>query len=276
MKALAGVIGWPVAHSLSPALHTAWIEAAGLDASYVHLPVKPGDEAAAFRGLAALGLKGANVTLPHKEAALTLADHATALARRCGAANLLTVAGGALTADNTDVKGFLAGLPTEGLSQDRPAVVMGAGGAARGVVVALVIAGWRAITVVNRSIEKAQALIAAVAAPDMSCVIRSSPWEERAAALEDAGVLVNATSLGMTGKPELDLDLELLPNDALVYDVIYTPIRTELLKRAEARGNACVDGLDMLIGQARPSFEMLFGHPAPISVDARAVLLERL
>jgi shikimate dehydrogenase len=270
---VAGVVGWPVAHSLSPTLHGAWIAALGLDAVYKAFAVPPEDALRALRSLPASGLAGVNVTVPHKATALAAADRATKRAERIGVANLLTVThDGLIRADNTDALGFLDGLIRAGVDALGPAVVLGAGGAARAVAVALAEAGCREICFLNRSVEKARDL----AALAKSCGIETTfarPWSDAARALKGARLLVNATSLGMHGAAPLDVpDLSVLAPDAAVYDLVYAPRETELLKAAKALGLKAIEGLDMLIGQARPSFEAFFGVAPPESVDARTLL----
>ncbi|MGD2134062.1 MAG: shikimate dehydrogenase [Maricaulaceae bacterium] len=272
---VAGVAGWPIAHSLSPVLHNAWIAAAGLDAVYAPFAVRPEQAAAAFKSIAALGLRGLNVTVPHKEAALAAADEATPTAQRIGAANLLTVREDrSLLADNTDAHGFLDGLARAGVQTGERAVLLGAGGAARAVVAALADAGWRALVIVNRDQAKAAALCAL--ATDLGLPAQALGWDKVAEALNGAGLVVNATSLGMTGAPPLEVDLSNVAAGGAVYDLVYTPRETALLKAARARGLVAVEGLDMLIGQARPSFEAFFGAAPPESIDARALLEQAL
>ena len=268
---VAGVAGWPVAHSLSPLLHGAWIAAAGLDAVYAPFAIKPDDALDAFRAIGRLGLKGLNVTVPHKQVALEAADHVRPAAERVGAANLLSVtADGALVADNTDVQGFLHGLTRAEVAADGPAAILGAGGAARAVIVGLADAGCAEIRLVNRSADKAQALAELAAQLGVRAQVFS--WDDAERALDDALLLVNATSLGMAGAAPLSLVLHGLRDDAAVYDLVYTPRETALLESARRRGLVAIEGLDMLIGQARPSFETFFGAPPPDDVDVRALL----
>lgn len=272
---VAGVVGWPVAHSLSPTLHGAWIAALGLDAAYKAFAVSPEDAPAALRSLPETGLAGVNVTVPHKATALQAADRVSQRAERIGVANLLTVMPrGEIQADNTDALGFLDGMARAGVDGRGPAVVLGAGGAARAVAVALAEAGCQDIRFLNRSVEKAQQL----ADLAKSCGIEETaarPWSDAADVLRGARLLVNATSLGMHGSQPLDVpDLLLLAEDAAVYDLVYAPRETELLKTAKACGRVAIEGLDMLIGQARPSFEAFFGVAPPESIDARALLAQ--
>ena len=272
---VAGVVGWPVAHSRSPKLHGHWLQHYRIPGAYVPLAVQPGRLAAALRGLAALGFAGCNVTVPHKEEALALVDHADAAARRIGAANLVVVhRDGSLHGFNTDAYGFLANLRERapGWRADAgPAVVLGAGGAARAVVAALSDAGAPEVRLVNRTADRAQALATALGGK-----VRVVAWADRAAALDGAALLVNTTTQGMHGQPALDLDLSALPDAAVVTDLVYVPIETPLLAAARARGNAAVDGLGMLLHQAVPSFAAWFGVTPEVTPELRAAIAATL
>lgn len=272
---VAGVLGWPVAHSLSPRLHGYWLEQYGVDGAYVPLATPPAALDAALAGLVALGFRGANVTVPHKEAVAARLARLTPAARRIGAVNTLVVADdGRLEGDNTDAFGFTENLRAAGVVAPQPplaAVVLGAGGAARAVIVALLDAGCGEIRVVNRSTARAHALAAA-----MGGAIRVVAWADRAAALAGAGLLVNATTLGMTGQPALELALDALPRAAAVTDLVYTPLRTPLLAAAAARGHPIVDGLGMLLHQARPGFRAWFGREAEVSEALRRFVIAGL
>jgi shikimate dehydrogenase len=267
----AGVIGWPVAHSRSPKLHGYWLQQYGIDGAYLPLTVQPGHMAAALRGLAALGFAGCNVTVPHKEAALALADHAEPAARRIGAANLIVVQpDGSLHAGNTDGFGFLENLHERApgwQAQAGPAVVLGAGGSARAVVAALCDAGCPEIRLLNRTRARAETLADALGGP-----IRLLDWNERGSALDGAALLANTTTQGMTGQPALDLDLSALPIAAVVTDLVYVPLETPLLAAARARGNRVADGLGMLLQQARPSFAAWFGVMPEVTAELRAMI----
>jgi shikimate dehydrogenase len=269
---IAGVVGWPVEHSLSPTLHAAWIAALGLDAAYSAFAVPPEEAESALRNLAATGLVGVNVTVPHKEVALTVAERPSPRASRIGAANLLTLdADGHLAADNTDALGFLDGLVRAGHEAVGPVAILGAGGAARGVVVALADAACAEVRLVNRTPAKARVLAALAESLGVAASVHA--WTEAPVALTGARLLVNATSLGMRGAPALEVpDLSRLTPDAAVYDLVYAPRETALLAAARACGLKAIEGLDMLIGQARPSFEAFFGVAPPDAVDARALL----
>ncbi|MFI4947561.1 MAG: shikimate dehydrogenase [Alphaproteobacteria bacterium] len=275
---LAGIMGWPVAHSRSPALHNFWLDENGIDGAYVPLAVRPEDLGQALRALPALGFRGCNLTLPHKEMALSIVDRVEASARRIGAMNTVIVAAdGSLSGSNTDVYGFCENLrdavpdwqPTAG-----PAVVLGAGGAARAVVAALIEMGVGELRLVNRTLARAQRVAAELTAPTTRITIHR--WDARDGALEDAGLLVNSTSLGMTGEPELAIDLARLPPRAVVADLVYVPLETGLLAAAGRRGNPCVDGLGMLLHQGRPGFEAWFGMPVRVTRELRAAILTTL
>lgn len=269
---LAGVIGWPVGHSKSPRLHNRWLERYGIDGAYVPLPVSPDRFEQVVRALPFAGFAGCNVTVPHKEAALALADTVDPVARRIGAANTLVFqANGRIDACNTDGFGFLENL-RQGAPAWRaeagPAVVLGAGGAARAVCVSLLDAGVPLLRLANRTRARAEVLAA-----ELGGAIEVIDWPVSADALGDAGVLVNTTTLGMTGQAALDIDLTALPTAALVTDIVYAPLETELLKAAARRGNPVVDGLGMLLHQARPGFAAWFGTLPEVTAELRAFVL---
>ena len=250
---LAGIIGWPVAHSRSPRLHGFWLERHAIDGAYVPLAVRPEDFAAAVRGLAAAGFAGANVTLPHKRAAFALCDNVEASAQRAGAVNTLVFQDGRITGSNTDGWGFLANLRAHGVNPVAgPVLLLGAGGAARAIAAALLEEG-AAVTVANRTPDHANALAADLPA------LRVLPWEQRNEALPDHALLVNATLLGMQGHPPLEIDLDYAPRTLAVADVVYVPLETPLLAAATARGLPAVEGLGMLLYQAVPGFRAWFG-----------------
>lgn len=268
-------MGWPVEHSRSPVLHGFWLKQYKIDGEYLLLPVPPAELARALRGLAARGFVGCSVTLPHKEAALALVDRVDAAARRVGAVNAITVAAdGTLEGRNTDVLGFHANLEASVPGWDTsngPAVVLGAGGAARAVVAALLDHGAPEIRLLNRHRARAEALAAALGGP-----IEILAWEKRADALAGAALLVNATSLGMVGQPPLDLALDALPATAVVNDIVYVPLATPLLQAARRRGNPAVDGLGMLLQLARPSFAAWFGIMPEVTPALRAAVVATL
>ena len=263
---LAGVLGWPVSHSRSPRLHGHWLETLGIDGAYVPLPVQPDRFADAVKALADLGFRGANVTIPHKQAAFEVCDVVDATAQRAGAVNTLVFRDGRIEGSNTDGFGFLESVreqapgwqPAQG-----PVVLLGAGGAARAIAAALLDAGCPLVTLVNRSRDRAEAL-----ARDLGGAVAVS----EAPPLEDAALLVNTTSLGMQGQPPLAIDLAPLPEAAIVADIVYVPLETPLLAAARARGLAGVDGLGMLLHQARPGFEAWFGAAPRVDATLRAVV----
>jgi len=265
----ACVIGWPVEHSRSPVIHRYWLKQYGLDGAYEKEAVKPEDLPAFLGGLAARGYAGANVTLPHKEAALRLATVADEAARTIGAANTLWLdEAGRLNASNTDAYGFMTNLNAvaPGWNEGRrPVMVLGAGGAGRAVLHGLLAEGASRILLANRTSGRAQELADAFG-PAVTVV----DWRERDRALLGCGLLVNATSLGMTGKEALDLDLALLPSDAAVADLVYSPLETRLLAAARGRDNRAVDGLGMLLHQAVPGFERWFGVRPAVTDELRA------
>lgn len=272
---LAGVMGWPIAHSRSPRLHGFWLERYGIDGAYVPLAVAPEDLEAAFRLLPRLGYRGFNLTAPHKERALELADRLTPQAERIGAVNtVIRQEDGSLLGDNTDAYGFIASLRQQvpdWRSEGDTAVVLGAGGAARAVTVALLDAGCRDVRLCNRTLGRAKALAAEIGGDVSAC-----PWQSRAEALAGAGLLVNTTSLGQMGQPPLELALSALPADAVVNDIVYTPLETALLAAARARGHRVADGLGMLLHQARPGFEAWFGHAPEVDEALRRHVLSGL
>ena len=272
---VAGVIGAPVRHSLSPLIHNAWIEAAGVDAVYIPIAPTLWKFPALLEGLRGGALRGLNVTLPFKEDALAVADQATGSARRAGAANLLLFeSDGTIHADNTDGIGLLAAFAEQAPALDitaRPIVVLGAGGAARGAVAALLDAGAPEVRIVNRTLDRANALAEA-----LGDRVTVHEWGGLREALASASAVINATSLGLAGAEPLAVSFDGLQSGAVVMDMVYRPLRTAFLARAEAEGFTPVDGLAMLIGQAAPSFEAFFGQPPPRSVDVRRLALAAL
>ena len=268
---LAGLMGWPVMHSRSPKLHNYWIGAHGLAGAYVPLAIKPEGLRAALLALPALGFSGCNLTIPHKEAALAIVDTVDPLARRVGAVNTVVVApDGSLEGRNTDVFGYLESIreTQPAWRADRgPIVVLGAGGGARAVLVGLIEQGAREIRLINRTLARAEAL-----AHDLGGPIKPFVWEERQAALDGAAMLVNTTNQGMVGEPPLDLSLEKLPKSAVVCDIVYIPRETPLLAAAGNRGNPTVNGLGMLLHQARPAFRAWFGIMPEVTPELRALI----
>ena len=275
---LAGIMGWPVAHSRSPLLHGFWLEETGIDGAYLPLPVRPENLEQALRALPALGFRGCNLTIPHKQAALRVADRVDPLARRIGAANTIVVAAdGSLEASNTDVYGFRENLRDQAPDWDASAgaaVVLGAGGSARAVLAALAAAGVGEVRLVNRTRNRAEAVADALSEAGLR--ISTYSWGEASALLEGAGLLVNTTSLGMAGEPPLELDLARLPRSAPVVDIVYVPLETGLLAMARRQGHPVVDGLGMLLHQGRPGFEAWFGAKVRVSRELRVAITASL
>ena len=269
---LAGVIGHPIAHSRSPALHGFWLQRYGIKGHYIPMDVAPQDLRQALDILPKLGFVGVNVTIPHKEAILQIADVVTDRAALIGAANTLIFRkDGRIHADNTEGAGVIANLrqnaphwnPTAG-----PAAVFGAGGAARAVVAALIEVGVPEIRIANRTKPRAQALRA-----DFGAKLQIYDWVQAPNMLEDAVTVINTTSLGMSGKSDFRVPLDGLDRNALVTDLVYNPLKTHFLLEAEARGCTIVDGLGMLLHQAAPGFERWFGQrPAVDDATRQAVL----
>lgn len=272
---LAGVMGWPISHSRSPKIHNHWLAQYGIDGSYVPLAVEPGKLQAALRALPALNFAGCNLTIPHKEAALNFLDHVDPAAARIGAVNCVVVGrNGELIGRNYDGYGFIASLREAAPRWEAaaaPCVVIGAGGGARAIVSGLLEAGALEIRLFNRTAARAQALAADFGAP-----VAAYPWEDRHGALAGAGLLVNTTSQGMIGQQPLDLSLAALPTTALVADIVYAPLETPLLADARRIGATAVDGLGMLLHQARPAFRDWSGVMPEVTPALRALIAATL
>jgi shikimate dehydrogenase len=268
---LAGLMGFPVMHSRSPKLHNYWLAQHGLTGTYLPLAIKADGLHAALRALPALGFAGCNLTIPHKVAALDMVDRVDPLARRIGAMNCVVVApDGSLEGQNHDAFGYIESIreAQPGWRADAgPIVVIGAGGGARAVLVSLVDQGAREIRLVNRTPARAQSLERELGGP-----IRALAWKDREAALEDAAMLINTTSQGMVDERPLELGLDALPVTALVSDIIYIPRETPLLAAARKRGNPTVNGLGMLLHQARPAFRAWFGIMPEVTPELRAII----
>ncbi len=273
---LAGVVGWPVRFSRSPRLHNHWLARYGIEGAYVPLAVRPGLVEVALRGLMHSGFAGVNVTVPHKEEALAVCDEFDAIARRCGAVNTLTFTeDGRIFGSNTDAQGCIDNLRSSGVDLAAgPALVLGAGGSARAVCAALIEAGV-AVTVTNRTADRAEALRAQL--PEVTVL----PWEQRADALAGVALLVNTTSVGWSGgnatEPtdgveQIPISLERALPGLVVNDIVYNPLVTPLLEAATRRGLRTVDGLGMLLHQARPGFQAWFGVDPEVDAEARALL----
>ena len=254
----AAVIGWPISHSLSPRLHGFWLDKLSIEGSYKALPVEPenlGDFAKKLKS-GALGLNGANVTVPHKQEIMTFCDEISPLAKRIGAVNTLVVEDGKLLGSNTDHYGFKTNLEESGKLPEKPtgaAIILGAGGASRAVCTALEELGYGPIYLLNRTVERAEEV-----ASDLDGSIIAGPLSDLSKYMAECQILVNSTSLGMKGQNPLEIDLSDLPKEAVVTDIVYNPLMTDLLIQAEKRGNPIVDGIGMLLFQAIPGFESWF------------------
>jgi shikimate dehydrogenase len=268
---LAAVIGWPVRQSISPVLHSHWLKEHGIKGAYVALPIEPANFGRCVAAMPLMGFAGASVTVPHKEAAFALASSLDEDATATGAVNTLIFDGDRVAALNTDVRGFTSSLSeTLGVDAARkgPAAVLGAGGAARAVVLALQRAGSPEIRVINRTPARSDAL----ARSQAGSPVRAMAWGDWKAALSDVELLVNTTSLGMTGKPALEIALDMLPGSAAVADIVYNPLETDLLRVAKANGHRTMDGLGMLMHQAVPAFAAWFGVTPKVTHQLRAEL----
>lgn len=272
---LAGVCGWPIHHSLSPILHSYWLREMGMMGAYVHFAVRPDTALHAFKSLKNTSITGVNVTLPLKQTAFEAADEYTPDARKLGVANCLYKRNGKLVAHNTDLEGFAAPLLSNFGAQEvmsTPALVIGTGGAAQAVIGALFSLNCPEIRIIGRTDEKAEALASEFNVPSLYAV----PWAKRHQAISTAGLIINASAGGMKGKPDLDISLASAATGTFIYDLIYTPRRTSLLKQAERLGLPHIGGLDMLIAQARPSFKLFFGERPPDALDPTKILLKAL
>ncbi|OKL44593.1 shikimate dehydrogenase [Pseudovibrio exalbescens] len=269
----AAVTGHPVKHSRSPLIHGYWLKTYGIEGKYGLVDVPPHEALTFFKSLPEHQLVGCNVTIPNKEIALEAADIVDDAAREIGAVNTLWIdETGKLQGSNTDAVGFLGNLDQAAPGWDTrkaKAVVLGAGGAARAILWALKQRNYQEIVLINRTLEKAEALQHHFGKP-----IRTSVWETRSEELENCDLLVNTTALGMTGQRPLDLDLDRLPSTAVVTDIVYTPLMTDLLAAAKARGNQVVDGLGMLLHQAVPGFEKWFGIHPVVTPELRSLILK--
>jgi len=268
-------MGWPIAHSRSPKIHNYWMAQYGIDGAYVPLAIEPGKLQIALRALPALGFAGCNLTIPHKEAALDFLDRVEPAAARIGAVNCVVVGkSGELIGRNYDGYGFIASLQEAAPDWDAaraPCVVIGAGGGARAIVSGLIEAGAQEIRLFNRTLERAQTLAADYGPP-----LNAYPWDERHEALAGAGLLVNTTSQGMVGQEPLDLSLAALPASALVADIVYAPLETPLLADARRIGARPVDGLGMLLHQARPAFRDWTGVMPEATPALRSLIVATL
>ena len=271
---VAGVTGRPVAHSLSPMLHNAWLAAAGIDGVYVPFPVTESGFPDFVNGLRGGAVRGLNVTLPFKSQALAAADSLSDIALRSGAANVLVFeADGRILADNTDGVGLLSAFAAQAPNwsvRDGPVTVLGAGGAARGAVAALLAAGAPKVWLVNRTLARAEAI-----ALDLGARVVALARADAARALADGTAVINATSAGLSGQGALEVDLGVTDPATVIMDMVYKPLVTPFLAQARALGRTTVDGLEMLIGQARPAFQAFYGQSAP-DLDVRALAIKAL
>jgi shikimate dehydrogenase len=269
---LAGVMGWPIAQSRSPILHNYWIEKYNLNGRYVPLAVRPERLSDAIRGLPALGFRGCNLTMPHKQLAMTMVDSLTDTAKRIGAVNCIVVGEGSkLSGTNNDGNGYVLSVQEvapQWRPSDGPIAILGAGGAARAIIVAFLERGASEIRLINRTFEKAERL-----AKEFGSAIKPIAWDKRSDAIADVALLTNATNQGMVGQPPLEIALDKLSSRTLVSDLIYVPPETPFLTAAKARGNVIINGLGMLLHQARPAFEAWFGVMPEITPDLRASII---
>lgn len=266
----AGVIGHPIHHSKSPIIHNHWIAEHGLSGEYKAIDIAPENLKDGVQALIEEGYAGFNVTIPHKQEIFKLCAAVDDTAKAIGAVNTVVVKDGKLYGTNTDAFGFIENVKREAFGVDfahRPCVVLGAGGAARAIIYGLIEAGAQKIILTNRTAQKAQE----VAALNTE-IVEVVPWESRSAVLEGAGFLVNTTALGMVGKEALEIDLSRLPADAAVSDIVYAPLKTDLLMQAQQGGRQIVTGIGMLLHQARPAFEKWFG----VLPDVGAALEEKV
>ncbi len=276
-KNTAFVCGWPVAHSRSPIIHNYWINRYKIEGEYIKQPISPQDFKLFINKLIESGYLGGNVTLPHKEKAFELADRLDPAAKRLGAVNTLWIKNKKLHGANTDGYGFLANLDQLAFGWDnaerksKSVIVLGAGGAARAIIDAVVSRGFQNIKIVNRTISRAEIL-----ADIFGKNIIVHGWQELSELMTSTGLLVNTTSLGMEGKAPLEIDLNSLPSNCLVSDIVYVPLQTELLKQAASRGLDAVDGLGMLLHQAVPGFEKWFGVRPEVTDELRNLVIDDL
>jgi len=272
---LAGVMGWPVMHSRSPLLHNYWFRKHGLAGTYVPLAIAPDGLADALHALRPLGFAGCNLTIPHKQAAMSIVDEVDDVARRIGAISCVTVrSDGSLVGTNNDCFGFIEHLKQsypDWRAEAGPAVVLGAGGGARAVAYALMQEGVREIRLINRTLDRAQRLAADFGAP-----LTALPWSDRNDALAGAGIIVNTTSQGMVGQAPLDIRLDAAPQTALAYDIVYVPLETPFLAAARQRGLSTLNGLGMLLHQGRPAWKGWFNVETAVTDELRVLLEDSL
>ena len=271
---VAGICGWPVFHSRSPIIHNYWIQKYGIDGAYVPFPISPENLESCFNAIGPLGIAGLNVTVPHKEKAFQLMDEVDEAAQELKAVNTIFNQDGRLLGTNTDAFGFFESLresfKIRSIRGGR-AVLLGAGGAARSIVSGLLKEGVNEVLIVNRTLERAEIL-----ASDFGAAIKPIKWSERSEVLDRTNMLINTTSLGMEGQPPLEISLDLLDQETLVYDIVYVPLETSLLRAAKDRGNPVIGGIDMLLHQARPGFRGWFGRDPEVDMALRNRVLNTL
>ena len=269
---VVAILGYPIHHSKSPRMHGYWLDQAGVLGYYVPLEIHPDNFEDALKNMPKQGFRGANVTIPHKERALEIADYVSERAKRIGAANTLYFdADGKIHADNTDGYGFITNLKKgapEWNAKAGPALVLGAGGAARAILDALITEETPKLYLTNRTKERAQAL-----ASEFGDTVEVLDWDNKNVVFSEVKILINTTSLGMNGKGDLGLDFSQLTSAITVTDIVYTPLETDLLKHAKQRGCTCVDGLGMLIYQGIPGFSNWFGVAPKVTDELRELLL---
>ena len=272
---LAGVAGWPIHHSLSPVLHNYWLRQGAIRGAYTMFAVHPGEAKYAFQSLKKTTISGLNVTIPLKGLAFEAADELSSDAMKLGVCNVLYKKNGKLIGHNTDMEGFAGPLLQHvghNFILNNAVTIIGAGGAARAVLGSLLALGAPEIRLLNRTDARAKKLAATVNIPSLY----ACDWAKRQEAISGAGLLINASAAGMSGHEDLDLNLKYMPGDAWVYDLVYTPLNTGLLKQAKAYGLRTIGGLDMLIAQARPSFKLFYGVDAPADDNIKTILLNHL
>ncbi len=272
-KINAGVIGWPIKQSRSPLIHGHWLQNHKIDGSYEKIAVDPDDLQSFIKNLKANNLSGLNVTVPHKEMVFKYADHVTEEAKAIGAANTLWFENDKLIAGNTDAYGFITHLKQSAPNWEinKPAFVLGAGGAARAILYALINEGVPEIKLTNRTMKRGTNLAA-----EFGPKIKVIEWEDKENHLENCGLLVNSTSLGMIGSTPLEINISTLPKTAICYDIVYAPLETQLLKDANSLVLGTVDGLGMLLHQAVPGFEKWFGVRPTVTDELRQIILNDL
>lgn len=272
---LAGVCGWPIHHSLSPQLHNFWLKNMAIPGAYVHFAVHPDEAVYAFESLKSTSIAGVNVTIPLKSLAYAAADEVSEDAKKLGVSNCLYKRNGKIIAHNTDMEGFaaplIAAIGAKTIAK-QPAIIYGTGGASRAVIGALLALNCPEIRLCGRRDDAANSMAQSFDVPSLYAV----PWKMRHEALGGAGLIVNASAGGMKGYPKLDVDLQNARDDALVYDLVYTPLVTPLIKEARAYGLKNLGGLEMLIAQAKPSFKLFYGQTPADNLDPRPLLIRAL